>query len=190
VAIGVERIGSRAVRFGPIPPDGNRDEEVLSVMRREGVTTGLATAPTAARLAAKSAADPIVVKNMRTILLSAQFISDTDKRIIENSWDCTVYEHYGMTEMGLGGAMQCEERVGYHPREADLLFEIIDPDTGDVLPDGAYGEIVFTTLTRQAMPLIRYRTGDFSRWLPEPCACGSVLKRLYKVGDRAERKNY
>jgi phenylacetate-coenzyme A ligase PaaK-like adenylate-forming protein len=190
VAIGVERIGSRAVRFGPIPPDGSRDEEVLSAMRREGVTTGLATAPTAARLAAKSATDPVIVKNMRTILLSAQFISEADKSVIEKAWECDAYEHYGMTEMGLGGAMQCEERVGYHPREADLLFEIIDLDTGDVLPDGEYGEIVFTTLTRQAMPLIRYRTGDFSRWLPGSCACGSALKRLDKVGDRAERKNY
>jgi len=190
VAIGVERIGSRAVRVGPIPPDGSRDEEILGLMRLEGVTTGLATAPTAARLAAKSAADPVVRNNMRTILLSAQYISEADKAAIETSWDCDVYEHYGMTEMGLGGAMACEMREGYHPREADLLFEIIDPDTGGVLPAGEYGEVVFTTLTRQAMPLIRYRTGDFSRWLPGACACGSVLKRLDKVGDRAERKGY
>ena len=190
VAIGVERIGSRAVRVGPIPPDGSRDAEVLDIMRREGVSTGLATAPTAARLAAKSTDDREIRNNMRTILLSAQYISETDKATIENSWDCKTYEHYGMTEMGLGGAMACEKRAGYHPREADLLFEIIDPDTGEVLPEGAFGEIVFTTLTRQAMPLIRYRTGDFSRWLPGACACGSVLKRLDKVGDRCERKNY
>jgi phenylacetate-coenzyme A ligase PaaK-like adenylate-forming protein len=190
VAIGVERIGSRAVRIGPIPPDGSRDEEVLELMRREGVTTGLATAATAARLAAKSADDPIIKYNMRTILLSAQFIPETDKNTIEQSWNCEAYEHYGMTEMGLGGAMACKERAGYHPREADLLFEIIDPDTGEALPEGEYGEIVFTTLTRQAMPLLRYRTGDFSRWLPEPCPCGSVLKRLDKVGDRAIYKSY
>ena len=86
--------------------------------------------------------------------------------------------------------MACRERAGYHPREADLFFEIVDPSTGEVLPDGVPGEIVFTTLTRRAMPLIRYRTGDFSRWIPEPCPCGSVLKRLGKVGDRAERKSY
>ena len=190
VAIGVERIGSRAIRVGVIPPDGSQDEEILSLMRRERVTTGLATAPTAARLAAKSADDPEIKGRMRTILLSAQYISETDKDTIEASWGCKVFEHYGMTEMGLGGAMACEARVGYHPREADLLFEIIDPDAGDVLPEGAYGEVVFTTLTRQATPFIRYRTGDFSRWLPGPCACGSVLKRLDKIGDRAERKAY
>ena len=190
VAIGVERIGSRAIRIGPIPTDGSRDEEILSLMRREGVSTGLATAPTAARLAAKSADDAEIKNNMRTILLSAQYIPESDKSVIEQSWGCKVYEHYGMTEMGLGGAMACEARAGYHPREADLLFEIIDPETGEVLPEGEYGEIVFTTLTRQAMPLIRYRTGDFSRWLPGTCACGSVLKRLDKVSDRAGRKAY
>jgi len=190
VAIGVERIGSRAIRVGTIPTDGSRDEEILGLMRRENVTTGLATAPTAARLAAKSAADPVISNNMRSVLLSAQYISEKDKACIENFWDCDVYEHYGMTETGLGGAMACGVRVGYHPREADILFEIIDPETGIVLPEGEAGEIVFTTLTREAMPLIRYRTGDFSRWLPGPCPCGSVLKRLDKVGDRAERKGY
>jgi len=190
VAIGVERIGSRVLRVGAIPPDGSRDEEILELMRRESVSTGLATSHTAARLAKKSEGDAVIQKNMRTILLSAQYISDEEKAIIERTWDCTVYEHYGMTEMGLGGAMACEVRVGYHPREADLLFEIIDPETGKVLPEGEYGEIVFTTLTRRAMPLIRYRTGDFSRWLPYSCTCGSVLKRIDKVGDRAVRKAY
>jgi len=190
VAVGVERIGSRALRVGTIPTDGSRDEAILDLMRREGVTTGLATAHTAARLAKKSENCAIIQKNMRTILLSAQYVSSEEKAAIERIWDCVVYEHYGMTEMGLGGAMACEARAGYHPREADLLFEIIDPETGKVLPDGEYGEAVFTTLTRQAMPLIRYRTGDFSRWLPGNCACGSVLKRLDKIGDRAERKAY
>jgi len=190
VAAGVERIGSRAVRVGAIPQDGSRDEEVLAAMRREGVTTGLATAPTAARLARKSAGDKAIAANMRSVLLSAQFISDEDRDAVERIWDCKTFEHYGMTEMGLGGAMACGARVGYHPREADLLFEIIDPVTGDVLPDGEDGEVVFTTLTRTAMPLIRYRTGDLSRWLPDPCPCGSVLRRLGKIGDRMERKAY
>ena len=190
VAQGVERIGSRVIRIGVIPTDGSRDAEILELMRSEGVTTGLATSSTAVRLAVRTAADPVIPENMRTILLSAQYISEKDKSIIENMWDCHVYEHYGMTEMGLGGAMACRARAGYHPREADLLFEIIDPATGERLPEGEPGEIVFTTLTRQAMPLIRYRTGDFSRFIPEPCKCGSVLKRLDKVGDRSERKAY
>ena len=190
VALGVERIGSRAVRVGTIPADGDRDEEIFEIMRTEGVTTGLMTASTAARLARKSSKDISIVTNMRTVLLSAQFVSKEDLETIETCWKCKSYEHYGMTEMGLGGAMACEERIGYHPREADIIFEIIDPESGEVLPDGEFGEIVFTTLTRQAMPLIRYRTGDYSSFLTEPCRCGSVLKRLDRVGDRHERKSY
>jgi phenylacetate-CoA ligase len=83
--------------------------------------------------------------------------------------------------MGLGGGVECEVRQGYHMREADLLFEIVDPTSGRSLPDGEIGEIVFTTLSRDAMPLLRYRTGDLSRVLPDPCPCGTMLRRLEKV---------
>jgi phenylacetate-CoA ligase len=126
---------------------------------------------------------------MRTVLLSTEFIPETTIQFIEEAWGVRVFEHYGMTEMGLGGAVSCWVLEGYHPREADLFFEIINPETGQIVPEGEYGEVVFTTLTRKAMPFIRYRTGDISRWLPGQCPCGSVLKRLDKVGDRKEPKN-
>jgi phenylacetate-coenzyme A ligase PaaK-like adenylate-forming protein len=89
-----------------------------------------------------------------------------------------------MTEMGLGGAVDCRARSGGHIREADLYVEIVDPDTGRPLPDGEQGELVFTTLTRTGMPLIRYRSGDLSRFIPEPCPCGTVLRRLAWVKGR------
>jgi phenylacetate-coenzyme A ligase PaaK-like adenylate-forming protein len=89
-----------------------------------------------------------------------------------------------MTEMGLGGGVECEARRGYHLREADLYFEIIDPATGRVLPDGEYGEVVFTTLTRRGMPLVRYRTGDVSRFIPGKCSCGTHLKTLERITHR------
>lgn len=101
-------------------------------------------------------------------------------------WNCEVYEHYGMTEMGLGGGLECAAHTGYHLREADLYFEIIDPDSARILPDGEYGEVVFTTLTRQGMPLIRYRTGDISRFITEPCSCGSIVRRLERVRCRKD----
>jgi phenylacetate-coenzyme A ligase PaaK-like adenylate-forming protein len=72
-----------------------------------------------------------------------------------------------------------------HIREPDLLFEIIDPVSGEVLPDGELGEIVLTTLTRRCMPLIRYRTGDISRILTGECPCGCILKRLDNVQGHA-----
>jgi phenylacetate-CoA ligase len=89
-----------------------------------------------------------------------------------------------MTEMGLGGGVDCAAGRGYHLREADLYFEIIDPDTGAVQPDGEYGEVVFTTLTRRGMPLIRYRTGDVSRFIPSQCPCGTLLKSLERITHR------
>jgi len=89
-----------------------------------------------------------------------------------------------MTEMGLGGGVSCEAQVGYHLREADLYFEIIDPLSGAPLPDGQPGEVVFTTLTRQGMPLLRYRTSDISRFLPAPCPCGTLLKSMAWIAGR------
>ncbi len=95
-----------------------------------------------------------------------------------------MFNHYGMTEMGLGGGVDCRALTGYHLREADLYFEIVDPVDGRPLPDGEPGEVVFTTLTRRGMPLIRYRTGDLARFLPGSCPCGTVLRRLDHVQGR------
>ena len=190
VRIGVERIGAKTVPFGPPPSGGSGDGGILGLMRKEGVTSMLATASTALRLSEASRSDPCITGNMRTLLLSAEYVPPGSKAAIEANWGAEAFEHYGMTEMGLGGAMSCEARQGYHPREADLLFEIIDPATGAALGEGERGEVVFTTLTREAMPLIRYRTGDFSRWLPGRCPCGSLLKWLGRVEDRKLPKGY
>ncbi|MFA7405579.1 MAG: DVU_1553 family AMP-dependent CoA ligase [Pelobacteraceae bacterium] len=121
---------------------------------------------------------------IKSVLLSADYVPRTIVREIESAWGCPVFNHYGMTEMGLGGVVDCGARSGGHVREADLYVEIIDPATGHPVPDGERGEVVFTTLTRTGMPLIRYRTGDLSRFIPEPCRCGTVLKRLEWVKGR------
>ena len=122
----------------------------------------------------------------RTVLLSTDYAPRSLIREVERIWNCQVFDHYGMTEMGLGGGVECEAHAGYHLRETDLFFEIVDPQTGEQLPDGCEGEVVFSTLTRRGMPLIRYRTGDLSRFLPESCSCGSVLKRLDRLGGRLD----
>jgi phenylacetate-coenzyme A ligase PaaK-like adenylate-forming protein len=192
VCKGVARRGVRTLPYGLLPIDGSKDNELLSLIGDEGVTQILATASTMVRLAEKSRGELSVSRKIRlkSILLSAEYVSAEARAFIEEALDCLVYEHYGMTEMGLGGAMACEARKGYHPREADLIFEIIEPVTGRVLPDGEWGEVVFTTLTREAMPFIRYRTGDISRFIPGPCPCGSILKRLDRVQDRSLVKGY
>jgi len=183
---GLTRGGVKVIPHGTIPGDGSEDEKILALIGREGVSSMLATASAAQRLSKQSSGK----LKLRSVLLSAEYVSAQARTDIEASWNCLVYEHYGMTEMGLGGAMACETRTGYHPREADLLFEIIDPITGAVVKDGEYGEVVFTTLTREAMPLIRYRTGDRSRFITEPCPCGSILKRLDRISDRGAPKGY
>lgn len=121
---------------------------------------------------------------IKSILLSADYVPSAIIRELERVWECPVFNHYGTTEMGLGGGVECEARSGYHLREADLFFEIVDPDSGRPQPPGVQGEIVFTTLTRTGMPLIRYRTGDLAKFIREPCSCGTVLRRMDKVRGR------
>ena len=132
-------------------------------------------------LARSENADQIPEGRISSVLLSSDYVPSSVINELQRVWGCKVFGHYGTTEMGLGGGVECEAFDGYHLREADVLFEVIDPASGRPLPDGQLGEVVFTTLTRDAMPLIRYRTGDLSRFLPEPCPCGTILRRLAKV---------
>jgi phenylacetate-coenzyme A ligase PaaK-like adenylate-forming protein len=120
----------------------------------------------------------------RSVLLSTDYVSPAVAAALRQTWGCEVYNHYGATEMGLGGGVECAARRGYHLREADLLFEVVDPLTGENVADGEYGEVVVTTLTRRGMPLIRYRMGDRSRFIPGRCVCGTMLKTLETVRGR------
>jgi phenylacetate-CoA ligase len=123
---------------------------------------------------------------IKSVLLSTDFIPRTIVLELCRVWGCDVFQHYGMTEMGLGGGVECRAFNGYHLREADLYFEIIDPETSEAVSDGQQGEVVFTTLTRKGMPLIRYRTGDQARFIVDPCPCKSILRRMEPVSGRIE----
>jgi phenylacetate-CoA ligase len=124
---------------------------------------------------------------VRVLFLAAEYLPDAMRRQIQSSWGARVRTHYGLTEMGLGVAVECEAGNGYHFNEADLLVEIVHPRTGELMAEGEEGELVFTTLNREAMPLLRYRTHDLSRLIPEPCACGaSSLLKIDKVQKRLE----
>lgn len=124
--------------------------------------------------------------HLKSILLSTDYAPRSIRRALEETWGCAVFDHYGMTETGLGGGVECEARRGYHLREADLLFEIVEPGGERVLEEGETGEVVFTTLTRRGMPLLRYRTGDLSRFIPGACPCGTVLKTLATIRSRVD----
>lgn len=155
--------------------------QTLEILRAEQATGVVGMPVQLLALVRAATAQQLPRPQLKSVLLTTDHVPAAIVQAVENAWNCTVYNHYGMTEMGLGGGVECAARTGYHLREADMLFEIVDPETGELLPDGAYGELVFTTLTRQGMPLIRYRTGDISRFLPGACACGTTLRRLETV---------
>jgi phenylacetate-coenzyme A ligase PaaK-like adenylate-forming protein len=134
-----------------------------------------------ARHGAAAGLRPVHIKR---VLLSADHVAGSVRRSLADLWDCEIFEHYGMTEMGLGGGVDCTAHNGYHMRENELLIEVVDPASGEPVAEGETGEVVFTTLTRRGMPLIRYRTGDLSRLLPGACACGSPLARLERLQKR------
>ena len=125
---------------------------------------------------------------VKRVLLSADHVAASLRASLTELWGCEVFEHYGMTEMGLGGGVDCGAHAGYHMREHELLIEIVDPESGAAMAPGEIGEVVFTTLTRRGLPLIRYRTGDISRIVPGACPCGSPLLRLERIHGRIADK--
>ena len=124
---------------------------------------------------------------VRILFLASEYLPKAMRQELQQAWQCSVRTHYGLTEMGLGVAVECEAGDGYHFNEADLFLEVINPQTGKIAPAGEEGELVFTTLTRQGMPLLRYRTHDLSRVITEPCPCGATsLLKIDQVKKRLE----
>jgi 2-phosphoglycolate phosphatase len=120
----------------------------------------------------------------RAVLVSADSTPLALASALKEIWGCAVFNHWGMTETGYGGALDCPIHDGAHVRESDLYLEIVDPFSGTPVPVGQEGEIVLTTLRRTALPLIRYRTGDLGVLSDAPCPCGSVFRRLHGPTDR------
>lgn len=183
------RLGTTPVLFGY--PEPERREELLRAVIRDGIDF-LVGPPGAIAAAARLSRELGLAEQMagriRGVLLASEYVPPEDRALIGAIWDCRVDEHYSMTETGLAGAVGCRVPGGYHVWESDLYYEIIDPETLAPCRVGERGEIVVTTLTRRAMPLIRYRTGDHSRFLPGECPCGSRLLRLGRVEARQEKK--
>ncbi|MCR5795599.1 MAG: hypothetical protein K6G61_09705 [Solobacterium sp.] len=115
---------------------------------------------------------------VRCVLLSADDVPNAVRQRISGIWGAEVYSHYGLTETGLAGGVDCCAHRGYHLRSCDMYAEILDPDA-----DG-FGELAVTPFGRRAMPLIRYRTGDIARISTERCPCGGVLPRLETIRGR------
>lgn len=165
----------------PIPHGVVQDvDATLTTLRTEDVDVAVGIPTHLLALARRDAAP-----RLKAVLLSTDHVPAAIVRAVEGAWGCAVFNHWGMTETGLGGGVECEARRGYHLREADLLVETVDPVTGAAVTDGAEGEVVVTTLTRHGTPLLRYRTGDLSRFVPGPCPCGTALRTLERITRRA-----
>ena len=121
--------------------------------------------------------------SLRRALVSGDACPEAVLRACEEILGSRLFPHYGSREMALGGAICCPAHEGMHLRENHVIAEIID-DAGRPLPRGEVGELVITSIGREAMPLIRYRTGDYTRVLPGPCPCGSEVLRLDTVRRR------
>jgi phenylacetate-coenzyme A ligase PaaK-like adenylate-forming protein len=179
LAEGISRSGAVPVRHGMISSLGGALER-LTAEKIDSVIGLPVQVFALARYAQAMGASP----RLRSVALVSDHVPACIVAELKRLWHCEVFQHYGATEMGLGGGVDCQAHAGYHLREADLYFEIVDPESGKPVLAGEPGEVVFTTLTRRGMPLIRYRTGDLSRMLTAPCACGSLLRRMEPLKSR------
>ena len=131
--------------------------------------------------------DPRRDTNLRVLCIGAEPHSEEQRRRIEQDLGVKAYNSYGISEMmGPGVAFECQEQNGLHIWEDYFIVEIIDPVTLEPVPDGELGELVLTTINREAMPLLRYRTRDLTRLLPGTCSCGRSHRRLARLQGRSD----
>ena len=124
---------------------------------------------------------------LRYGLFGAEPWTEGLRAALEDAFGCRAYDTYGLSEIvGPGVAGECEARAGLHVCDDHFLPEVIDPATGAVLPPGQEGELVLTTLTKRAIPMVRYRTGDVTTLVPEPCACGRTSVRIARIKGRSD----
>jgi phenylacetate-CoA ligase len=182
---GIERLGATA-----IPVSGGNSKRQITIMKDFGSTVLLSTPSYALNLADAMDAMQIDPKSLslRVGIFGAEPWSENMREEVERKLNLKATDIYGLSEvMGPGVAQEClHTERGMHIFEDHFLPEIIDPESGEVLPPGEKGELVFTTLTKEAFPIIRYRTKDISRLYYEPCRCGRTLVRMEKVTGRTD----
>ena len=182
---GAEKIGASVV-----PMSGGNTKRQIMILQDFGPTAICCTPSYALNLAEQGTAMGVDMRKLalRVGIFGAEPWTEKMRDEIEKALNIKAFNIYGLSEiMGPGVAMECDEvRDGMHIFEDHFLVETIDPKTGETLPDGSEGELVFTTLTKEAFPLIRYRTRDICRIDPTPCRCGRTHRRMGRVLGRSD----
>jgi phenylacetate-CoA ligase len=182
---GAEKLGASV-----IPMSGGNTKRQIMILQDFGPTAICCTPSYALNLAEQGKAMGVDMKSLklRVGIFGAEPWSEKMRQEIEKAFNITALNIFGLSEiMGPGVSMEClEGRHGMHIFEDHFLVETIDPATGEVLPPGSEGELVFTTITKEAFPLVRYRTRDISRLITEPCRCGRTLHRMDRVMGRSD----
>lgn len=182
--------GSRKAGLFTIPASSGNTERQIRLMRdfhAKGFVSVVSYVPRIMEML--DAQEDHNIPSLRVGIFGSETFSDEMRRKIEKRLHIECFDIYGMTETGGIGTtgQDCKEHCGIHVWEDQYITEIIDPVTGEVLPDGEYGEAVFTSLTREAMPIIRYRTHDITRILSrEKCACGRTSLRIDRITGRTD----
>jgi phenylacetate-CoA ligase len=182
---GAEKVGCMVIPSGP-----GTSERQLMLMQDFG-TTVVHVLPSYAFYFAdfleKRGIDPRRDLALRKAFIGAEPYTEETRRKIEAALGIDVYNSYGLTEMnGPGVAFECEHKCGMHLWEDNYVLEIVNPATDEPVKDGEPGELVLTSINREAMPLLRYRTRDLTRVIPEPCACGRTHRRIDRIKGRAD----
>jgi phenylacetate-CoA ligase len=181
---GAERLG-----VSVIPSGSGNTKKQIEIMR-DFKTTSFTSTPSyalhLAEVAKEMDVDPQSL-SLRQGVFGGEPWSDALRHQIEASFGIDAYDNYGLSELcGPGVACECEEKNGLHFWEDYFILEVIDPETGEVLADGEKGELVFTPLWKQAMPLLRYRTGDISRIMDDECSCSLPFKKIERITGRSD----
>ena len=184
---GLENIGATIV-----PSSTGNSEKQLMYMKDFGTTLLVATPSYALRLAEvarEMGIDPKTDLQVKIGLVGSELLTDAMREEMHKYWgdDMLVTSNYGMSElMGPGVSGECEYMCGMHINEDFFIPEIINPETGEVLPHGEWGELVITCIKKEALPLIRYRTKDITRLIYEPCKCGRTTVRMENLSGRSD----
>jgi len=182
---GAEKMGCLVIPSGP-----GSSERQLMLMQDFGVTAAHILPSYAlyfAHYLESKGINPQTDTKLKRAYVGAEPHTEETRRRIEETFGCDVFNSYGLTEMnGPGVAFECEHKAGMHLWEDHFLMEIINPQSGETVVDGETGELVLTTLQREAMPLLRYRTRDITSVISEPCACGRTHRRIARITGRSD----